>query len=791
MFLESSPGFQTSKTSTQLFKQVLAVIILASLTGICIGCAGIGSGAQSSSTKSPTVQLNLSPPSANVASGARLQFDATLTSTSNTRVVWHSSGGTITGTGLFTAPTVTSSTKITVTAASAADSALIATSDVTVTPVARLSMQTTSLPGGTSGTPYRASLSVTGGVAPYNWQVSGGALPQGFSLGRSSGTISGTTSQTGNFTFTASVSDANSAKVSSDLTVAIGALVSGNFDGPAELPRVYVQTDLAQTPAPGTVISVPNGGDFQKALASAQCGDTIELQAGGVYSGQFKLPAKSCDDNHWIIVRTSGSSSLPSEGTRISPCYAGVGSLPGRPAFRCGSKSNVMAKVQFDGTGSGPILFDTGANHYRFVGLEITRAPSSGAVYNLIVRWKDASADHIIFDRCWIHGTAQDETGRGIMLSGTRYMAVIDSYLSDFHCISVTGACIDSQAIAGGLGNLPMGPFKIVNNFLEAAAENILLGGDEATMTPADIEVRHNHLFKPLTWKPGQPDFVGGRDGRPFIVKTLFELKNAQRLLFEGNILENNWGGFSQHGAGIVLTPKNQAVGAKSLCPLCKVTDITIRYVKISHVGGGLVMGNGLSDNGGAALDGGRYSIHDATIDDIDPVKYEGYGVFAQVSTGRGAPILHDVTINHVTAFQPGIMLNIGNWVAVNGHMKNFVYTNNIVNAGRAPTWTTGGGPANCAYGGVPTSVLPACFQDYAFSHNAMVATPSNYPPERYPAGNFFPGSVSSVDFVNFASGNGGDYHLLATSRYRNAGTDGKDVGADVDAIQAATGGAE
>lgn len=70
--------------------------------------------------------------------------------------------------------------------------------------------------------------------------------------------------------------------------------------------------------------------------------------------------------------------------------------------------------------------------------------------------------------------------------------------------------------------------------------------------------------------------------------------------------------------------------------------------------GGGLVLGNGLSDDGGAALDGGRYSIHDATIDDIDPVKYEGYGVFAQVSTGQGAPILHDVAINHVTAFQPG-----------------------------------------------------------------------------------------------------------------------------------------
>lgn len=136
-------------------------------------------------------------------------------------------------------------------------------------------------------------------------------------------------------------------------------------------------------------------------------------------------------------------------------------------------------------------------------------------------------------------------------------------------------------------------------------------------------------------------------------------------------------------------------------------------------------------------------------------------------------------------------MLNIGNWVAVNGHMKNFVYTNNMVSTASAPTWTTEGGPQNCAYGGVPALVLPACFQNYAFSHNAMVATPSNYPPERYPAGNFFPGSASPVDFVNFSSGNGGDYRLQARSRFRNAAPDGRDIGADINAIEAATAGAD
>lgn len=136
-------------------------------------------------------------------------------------------------------------------------------------------------------------------------------------------------------------------------------------------------------------------------------------------------------------------------------------------------------------------------------------------------------------------------------------------------------------------------------------------------------------------------------------------------------------------------------------------------------------------------------------------------------------------------------MLNIGNWVAVNGHIKNFVYTNNLVNTRKAPTWTIGGGPANCAYPGTPKIVLAACVQNDTFSHNALVATPSNYPPENYPTGNFFPGSAFSIDFVNYSNGNGGDYHLQSRSRYRNAGTDGKDVRADIGAIEVATAGAE
>ncbi|PYX23748.1 MAG: hypothetical protein DMG87_04895, partial [Acidobacteria bacterium] len=85
----------------------------------------------------------------------------------------------------------------------------------------------------------------------------------------------------------------------------------------------------------GQIHQVLAGQSLQTALNNAQCGDTIALQAGATFSGSFTLPAKACDDQHWITIRTSALASLPAEGTRITPCYAGVSSLPGRPSFHC------------------------------------------------------------------------------------------------------------------------------------------------------------------------------------------------------------------------------------------------------------------------------------------------------------------------------------------------------------------------------------------------------------------------------------------------------------------------
>jgi hypothetical protein len=573
--------------------------------------------------------------------------------------------------------------------------------------------------------------------------------------------------------------------------VALGAgsgFCSDKFDGPAELPRIYIKTSLADSPAPGKTRLVKQVDNLQEAINSADCGDTLELQAASVFQGMFRLPNKSCDDGHWIVLRTaSPDKSLPAEGTRLTPCYAGVGSLPARPDYHCAKPQNVMAKIEFTGKGgNGPILFLTGANHYRFIGLEITRVDSPASVTALASVDQGGTAHHVIFDRVWMHGTAQSETRRGVALSWMTYAAVVDSFFTDFHCIARTGACTDAQTVSAGGGDHPEGPFKVVNNFLEASGENIMFGGRPAKTTPTDIEIRRNHLFKPMTWMPGQPGFVGGFDGQPFIVKNHFELKNASRVLFEDNLLENCWGGFSQTGFSILLTPKSQSHG----CPTCVVTDITIRFVKIINVASVFQIANSL-DAGGPSAAGERYSIHDVLADGVRGKEYQGFGLFALIMSIT--PVLRNVQIEHVTSSTvPRYIFSI---LATNPQkMSNFTFTNNIVGSDQLiQVGNAGGGPENCAMHADrlgPAAVLKNCFDNSTFTNN-VIGGGSGWPP-----GNILVKDEAAAGVRVRADG---------TQKYRlckqkedgcnkrspaiGAGTDGKDIGADVDAIEKATAG--
>lgn len=574
------------------------------------------------------------------------------------------------------------------------------------------------------------------------------------------------------------------------------------FDGPAELPRSVPNSSMASTPAPGKVIAAPQGG-LQSAINSAECGDTVELEAGGSYSGAFTLPAKPCDDGHFVVIRTSApDSALPPEGTHVNPCYAGVLSLPGRPPFTCPTSLNSpMAKI-IAIKGKSPLALLAGANHYRIgPGLEITRAVGDGIHYGMISK-QDTPADHIVIDRDWIHGTAQDETVRGVMLSGIVGASVVDSYINDFHCTAAIGACVDSQAIAGGTGVQPQGNWKIEGNFLEAGAETILFGGGGGTSVPSDITIRRNHMLKPLTWMPGHAGFLGAPNSDPtkclsykqpgfcpFIVKNLFELKNAQRLLLEGNVLENAWSGFSQYATAIPFQALNET-GSNN--PNTTVSDITVRYNRASHAANAFSANIVcLSCTVNPAFTG-RISVHDDIWDDLNSAVY----AFGDTSQNAAKPIqisqcptctpVQGVVIDHVTMLMaaPKTFLVLGDTTAT--RMQGMKITNSIISSLPGNTITATGNGAGCAFvGATPLIKLNNCLApDYSVAGNVLIGATS-----AWPAGNFFPATPAAVMFQNFANGNGGDYHLQSSSPFAGKGTDGKDPGADVDKVNAATAG--
>jgi predicted phage tail protein len=82
-------------------------------------------------------------------------------------------------------------------------------------------IDTTALPDGRVAVPYSQTLTVTGGLAPFTWSVSAGALPTPLTLNASTGLISGTPNAAGTFNFTVSVTDIGGRTATQALSITV------------------------------------------------------------------------------------------------------------------------------------------------------------------------------------------------------------------------------------------------------------------------------------------------------------------------------------------------------------------------------------------------------------------------------------------------------------------------------------------------------------------------------------------------------------------------------------------
>jgi hypothetical protein len=131
------------------------------------------------------VGVTVTPTSASVNSGATAQFQATVSNTSNTAVTWSATAGTVSSSGLYTAPTVTKSLSVVLTATSVADSSKSASANISVTTTgssAKVSLEVLFPPTNTRSSDFKSvetylmsNPAVSGGNLAVEW----GMIDQG------------------------------------------------------------------------------------------------------------------------------------------------------------------------------------------------------------------------------------------------------------------------------------------------------------------------------------------------------------------------------------------------------------------------------------------------------------------------------------------------------------------------------------------------------------------------------------------------------------------------------------
>jgi hypothetical protein len=579
------------------------------------------------------------------------------------------------------------------------------------------------------------------------------------------------------------------------------------------------------------VIRVAAGGNLQAALDAATPGTTILLAPGATYRGNFVLRAKS--GASFITVQTEVSETGPfAPGVRLTPAAAAS-----------------LAKLQSASTAS-VLRTEAGAHHWR---IQLLRFGPNDKGYGDVIDIGTGNSTQnslslvpytFVLDRLYIYGDPLMGQKRGIGLNA-RDVQITNSTIRDIKTVGQ-----DTQAIGGYNGP---GPYVIENNYLEAAGENFLLGGNDPYITgliASGVTVRRNYMTKSVSWRnpiisppssvtssigsgslpagtytyrvvarrpAGQASIAqslpssavtvtlasagsvrltwtavanateyyvyrpsgsstllwvttqaaftdsgsGGTTGAlptsptKWLVKNLFELKNARDLVIEQNVFENNWEA-GQTGWAIVVTVRN----SNGACTWCTIQNLEFRYNIVRHTGGAINI-LGFDDPSRPSVQASNLRIHDNLFYDIDNDAWGGSGGFLQIGDEP-----RDIVVDHNTVDHTGsaVVSMYGGTTTDPREIYGFRYTNNLSRHGNYGFFATG------LTWGLPS--IQAYFPDGVITSNVL----SGGPASKYPAGNFFSPDVAT-QWVDASAGN---YSLIPFSPFRLAGTDGRDLGANL-----------
>jgi hypothetical protein len=587
------------------------------------------------------------------------------------------------------------------------------------------------------------------------------------------------------------------------------------------------------------------GDDLQAVLDAARPGDTILLEAGAEFVGNFVLPAKSGDES--IALRSSaGDALLPPDGVRIQPAQAGV-----------------LARLRSPNTAAA-LRTAPGAHHWTLAYLEFAGNQNG---YGDILQLGDGSSAqdtlaevprHLVLQHVYVHGDPLLGQKRCIALNAA-HVTIRDSYVADCKAVGV-----DSQAIGGWNGP---GPYLIENNYLEGAGENFLLGGADPAIPQlvADgVIFRRNYVTRPLSWRqPIIPTPAGvtaraegggslpagtytyrvvarrpvgmGTTGRSTasaeVAATVPASGGAVRLQWTpvpgateyrvyGRTRETLTTMWKVSGAAFVDTG---AGGASESAPTSAGTVWSVKNLfELKNARNVVVEYNVLENNwkesqpGYAVLFTPRNSGGGCDWCVIEDVRFE-YNVVRNVAAGinllgydiPSTPTLQTrgVSIRHNLFYDVTTALGGNGWFMLIGDAPRGVTVdhNTVDHEGSSLLYAYGGTSAD------PREILDATITNNAARHNSYgmggaffsygnailagfypgVQFRGNYlagaPASRYPMGTMVAGSFDA----QFADAAANDFRLTAGSPLRSAATDGGDVGADLTVLLPGVAGVE
>ena len=484
-----------------------------------------------------------------------------------------------------------------------------------------------------------------------------------------------------------------------------------------------------------------------------------------------------------------------------------------------------------------------------FQGIEIRKKAGQDTLYNLVEigRGEEFSRagipSNFTFQHVWIHGT-RDENGPNICLVlNARAVTVRDSRISE--CIN-PGA--EGKAIA--MWHTP-GPILIENNYLSAGSIHLLMGGayvQVPSLVNGDeggIVIRGNLFTRPFWMKTtagtgGASDPVGAcSDGAYYLnttsgawfkcngtswaagptcatgeyfrrtdvtqncasgacwscnagtfssysvlrssgyfTKNLFEIKSAKDVIVEGNIFENNWINGDQSGVGIWVVSQVSQYNANSWV---RGENIRFRRNILRNSTQGI---RTASEGPGAGFGVNNNKVH---VQDLLAYGIGASATYPSINSSDSRPLsfagpcddctFERLTIVSGTSGGTGVYWDTGAFTRP--RLADSVLYGNLYGLMRD------GGAAISGYwgtGNVLNSVVVNNLGNHSNGSVGSYATNTKY--------------ISAA--TTLLTG-GGNYRLQATSPYSAAcasgcdytATDGRDVGADIDAVESATGGAE